>query len=217
MDKNIGKPYGYYTIIGIDSTRCADKHIKYIAQCSCGKITKTSLSNIKSIQSHYKCPHVWYIGDASFTRPLFKSKALIKVYYAMLQRCYNSKNKDFKNYGAKGIVVCDEWLNNPVSFEAWSYQNGYTDSKKLSIDRIYESKGYTPSNCRWITIEENARFKSTTNYITATVTLSGKQWASLIPSIGCNYINTLARTKGKEEAVKFIEKMLCDKHKGTSP
>lgn len=217
MDKNIGKTYGYYTILGIADTRCNDGHTKYIAQCSCGKITKTSLSNIKSIQAHHRCPHVWYIGNTSFIRPPFRSKVLVKVYYSMLQRCYNSEDKSFNSYGAKGITVCDEWLSNPKSFEAWSYKNGYADTKRLSIDRIHESKGYSPSNCRWVTVEENSRFKSTTNYITATVTLSGRQWASLIPSVGCNYINTLIRTKGKEEAIKFIESALCDKHKTASP
>ena len=82
----------------------------------------------------------------------------------MLQRCYNSEDKSFNSYGANGITVCDEWLSDPKFFETWSYKNGYTDTKKLSIDRIHESKGYSPSNCRWVTVEENSRFKSTTNY-----------------------------------------------------
>lgn len=71
--------------------------------------------------------------------------------------------------------MCQEWIDDPASFEEWAYKNGYKNN--LTIDRINEDRNYCPDNCRWITLEENSRFKSTTNYITATVTLSGKQWA----------------------------------------
>ena len=88
--------------------------------------------------------------------------------------------------------------------------NGYND--KLTIDRINEEKDYSPENCRWISRSENARFKSNTNYITGTVTLSGRQWEDLIHEHGTNYINTMLREQGKEKTIKYIEKRFIDKN-----
>lgn len=104
-----------------------------------------------------------------------------------------------------------EWIDDPASFEEWAYRNGYKNN--LTIDRIDEDCDYCPDNCRWITPEENSRFKSTTNYITATVTLSGRQWASLIPERGINHINNMIRTDGIDKTRQYIEQRLCDKHK----
>ena len=106
-------------------------------------------------------------------------------------------------------MVCQEWLDNPTLFEEWADNNGYKEN--LTIDRICENGNYEPDNCRWTVLQNNSRFKSNTNYITATVTLSGKQWASLIPDVGINYINRLMRNKGEKEVVDFIEYKLRDK------
>ena len=105
--------------------------------------------------------------------------------------------------------MCQEWLNNPRAFELWSFKNNY--NSKQTIDRIDSDKDYSPENCRWINRNDNARFKKGTNYIKARVTLSGKQWASLIPEHGANYINKMLKQKGMDETVKYIEERLSDK------
>jgi len=79
-------------------------------------------------------------------------RALAKKYSGMKQRCYNPNNSDYKDYGARGIIVCDEWLKNPEAFFAWSVSNGY--EKGLTIDRIKVNGNYSPDNCRWITNAE---------------------------------------------------------------
>lgn len=57
-----------------------------------------------------------------------KSKTKVYENWAnMKNRCYNKKNKDYYNYGGRGIVVCDEWLSNSDNFINWAYQNGYED------------------------------------------------------------------------------------------
>ncbi len=75
------------------------------------------------------------------------------IYQGMKRRCYDEKCKSYKFYGARGIRVCDEWLNNPIDFAEWAYNNGYADD--LEIDRIDSDGNYEPSNCRWVTSEVN--------------------------------------------------------------
>lgn len=69
-------------------------------------------------------------------------------------RCYNQNCKSYKRYGAKGIQMCDEWRD---SFIAFYRDMGPKPSPQHSIDRIDNSKGYEPSNCRWATQEEQVR------------------------------------------------------------
>lgn len=73
----------------------------------------------------------------------------------MKKRCGNPNAAAFKNYGGRGIGICDEWLNDFASFESWALDNGYEDN--LSIDRIDVNGGYEPGNCRWADAKTQAR------------------------------------------------------------
>jgi len=88
---------------------------------------------------------------------------LYAIWVTMRQRCYNANNKDFYNYGEKGIKVCDEWIKDFSEFYRWAMENGYAES--LSIDRIDPYGNYEPSNCRWATIQEQANNKKNTIYV----------------------------------------------------
>jgi hypothetical protein len=79
------------------------------------------------------------------------------IWKSMKDRCYNSKNKFYKNYGDRGIIVCDEWKESMPVFVKWALENGWV--KGLSIDRINTNKNYIPENCQWITVSENSRKK----------------------------------------------------------
>ena len=79
------------------------------------------------------------------------------VWIGMICRCRYPSNFGYKWYGGRGIRVCDEWLSSPESFFKWALENGYNDS--LTLDRIDPLGNYEPSNCRWVTMAEQAKNK----------------------------------------------------------
>lgn len=79
---------------------------------------------------------------------------LYHTFYGIKSRCYNTNNIEYKNYGAKGIKICDEWLNDKTKFFQWAETNGYND--ELQIDRINNDGDYSPENCRWVTQQQNS-------------------------------------------------------------
>lgn len=80
-----------------------------------------------------------------------------RIWQGMKSRCYYPKNKCFHCYGGRGIRVCDEWSNSFNSFAEWALNNGYRDD--LTIDRINVDGSYMPSNCRWVTMEDQQKNK----------------------------------------------------------
>ena len=82
-------------------------------------------------------------------------RRLMVIYSNMKTRCYHKEALVYKNYGARGITICDEWLNDSNLFCEWSLKNGYSDD--LTIDRTDNDKGYSPDNCRWVTLKDNSR------------------------------------------------------------
>ena len=81
----------------------------------------------------------------------------------MRERCNTPSCKGYKNYGGRGISVCEEW-GNFVVFKEWAISNGYND--KLSLDRINVNGNYEPNNCRWATSKEQANNKRNNHLIT---------------------------------------------------
>lgn len=101
---------------------------------------------------------------------------IYKIFDSMKYRCYTLTSPNYKHYGARGICICDEWLNDLREFNKWAIENGYKDG--LTIDRIDNDGNYEPSNCRWVTILENNRNRSTSRMITYNgVTLCLSEWA----------------------------------------
>lgn len=95
-----------------------------------------------------------------------KKKHLAIVLCGMRKRCYSPTSNCYKNYGGRGITVCDEWMgkDGQKNFYEWAIANGYR--KGLTIDRINNDGNYTPENCRWATIKTQAYNRSTNSYIT---------------------------------------------------
>ena len=100
----------------------------------------------------------------------------------MRQRCNNYNCQTYKKYGAKGIKICPEW-DCFEAFREWAYANGYREG--LSLDRIDNTKGYYPENCRWVTWREQCNNRrSNISYEYNGKTQNLKQWCE---ELGLNY------------------------------
>lgn len=148
------------------------RHALWRCVCECGneKIVRgTHLKNEKIRSCGCLLKNKKYKHGMSRTR-------IYKVWEHIKFRCYNKKSCNYKNYGGRGIEICDEWKNDFYSFHNWAIKNGYRDD--LTIDRINNNGNYEPSNCRWITPKEqanNRRSNTYINYNKETHTLT--QWA----------------------------------------
>ena len=87
---------------------------------------------------------------------------IYNIWRSMKQRCTNENCINYKNYGGKGISVCNEW-NDFKNFYDWAMESGYADN--LTIDRIDVKGNYTPHNCRWVSYKQQANNKTNNRYI----------------------------------------------------
>lgn len=104
-----------------------------------------------------------------------KKTRLFRIWAGIRTRCLNPNDKTYKNYGGRGIKICNEW-NDFATFHNWAIANGYDDN--LSIERKDNDGNYEPSNCKWANDTEQANNKRTNRMIAhngMTKTLS--QWA----------------------------------------
>ena len=134
----------------------------------------------------------------------------------MKQRCYNKNTVGYRNYGGRGITVCNEWKDSFLSFKKWAINNGYDES--LSIDRIDNNGNYEPKNCRWVTRKQQARNRNICRFITyGNETKCLSEWAEeagIAPSLlsdrlrgGWSMEDALNMPKGSRYLQKQIKKI----------
>ena len=130
---------------------------RWLCQCDCGGSTITTRYNLITGQTK-SCG---CILRSPKTTEL--DRRLSGVHSNMKARCSNPNNPHYKYYGGRGITVCEEWQH-VDKFREWAYNNGYKPG--LTIDRIDVNGNYEPSNCRWITMQEQQFNKTDSHLIT---------------------------------------------------
>jgi hypothetical protein len=179
-----GKTLNRLTVLGLYEQK--DKKSYWFCKCECGslcviqghKFTSETTKSCGCLQREWtaKMALLEPTREACIKRLTKHGKRHSRVYTIygqMRSRCYNSKSISYQGYGARGITVCDRWLE--------SFENFYADMgdppEGFSIDRIDNDKGYSPDNCRWADAKTQANNRRSSRILTYNGTsLTVAQW-----------------------------------------
>lgn len=153
--KKIGEKYGRWTVIE-DSFYIkgnSNNTVQMVkCRCDCGTVKIKQANTLGNGSRSCGCLALEIFRKVSWKHGDYRS-SLYGIWAGMKQRCFNKNNYSYRKYGARNVSICDDWLCY-VGFRDWALANGY--QKGLSIDRIDSRKSYEPSNCRWVTKEQNS-------------------------------------------------------------
>ena len=196
-----GKTFNRLTVI--KRAEIEKKEVYYLCKCTCGneKIIRGKDLKYNKIKS-CGCLNKEKTIERN-TKHSLRHTRIYRIWLLMKNRCLNSKYHLFKNYGGRGITICNEWKNDFMSFYNWAMTNGYQDD--LTIDRIDVNGNYEPSNCRWATRLQQQRNTTRLRKITyKNETHCISEWAEIL---GLEY-NTLyhrfRRNNYSEDVLKRV-------------
>lgn len=175
-----GQKFGRLTALyRLYNTKCKTK---WLCVCDCGNLKEVYITEL--IRGHTKsCGCLKRDTTISRNKRLRTTHGkthtrLFNIWDAMKKRCYNKNVNNYKDYGGRGIKICDEWLHDFQAFYDWSISNGYDDN--LTIDRIDVNGNYEPNNCRWLTHKQQQRNKrNNKNYTINGVTHCLSEWCNI--------------------------------------
>ena len=145
------------SLIGKDKAN----HAIWKCKCDCGNETNIQSSHL--ITGHTKscgCLHKEALTKHGFC--VKNGNKLYSAWQAMVARCYNEKTESYHNYGGRGIIVCDRWIDSPANF---INDMGVPFNKSLTLERIDVDGNYEPSNCKWASMKQQQRNKRNNNVI----------------------------------------------------
>lgn len=165
MAKNLtGKQFGRLTVVSQSSGRSKEGRLLWLCQCSCGN---TKITDTKSLTTGKTKSCGCYSRDIHkqiFTKHGETHSKLYFVWNDMKSRCNDVNSRPYKDYGGRGIAVCNEWMSSYECFRDWALSSGYKNG--LTLDRIDVNNGYYPENCRWVTMKTQSNNKRNNRNIT---------------------------------------------------
>ena len=175
----------------------------WMCQCDCGNskiISTKNLLHSRGLTGTLSCGCLVKENHIK-THDKSNSKQYL-IWQKMKSRCYNKRHKHYKYYGGRGILICDEWLNDFERFYNWSVESGYKDG--LTIDRIDNDLGYSPDNCRWATRKEQSNNTRANHLLTHNgKTLNTKQWSE---ETGIKYTTIQSRIRSGFRVDEILSK-----------
>lgn len=152
-----GKRFGKWTVIyraENNKKGAAMWHCK----CDCGYERDVLGTNLRLGRTNgcmrCMCGHTKQSGFSNTKQPGVSNTKIYKVWRNMKQRCFYEKDKSYKDYGSRGITVCDEWKNDFQAFYDYVSNLPHFGEKGYSLDRINNNGNYEPNNVRWATAYE---------------------------------------------------------------
>lgn len=171
-----GQRFGKLVVLNYDHSK---NGAYYLCKCDCGKnkiIKGTSLT--RGLTSSCGCKSRKMSLERS-TKHGMSNTRLYRIRMGMIDRCYKENATSYPKYGAKGVSVCQEWLDDFMNFYNWAMENGYRDD--LTLDRIDPSGNYEPNNCRWATYKEQANNTKSTVFLTYKgETKPASEWSKIV-------------------------------------
>lgn len=150
-----GRRFGMLEVIG----RCEngkDGATRYLCRCDCQQLKKVMAKHLLGgTIDNCGCQRVGRMRETKLRNGTMhggRRTRLYRIWSSMKTRCNNPNTKRYRDYGGRGIKICEEWEESFAAFRKWALENGYEDD--LTIDRRDNDRGYYPENCRWITIKE---------------------------------------------------------------
>ena len=175
-----GQRFGHLTAIEMVGVDSKSRLAMWRCKCDCGneKVIKGKhlrCGEIKSCGCIRKTETAAKLRETSTTHGMTNTR-LYGIWCGIKSRCYNSHRKKHKEYGGRGITICDEWRDSFEAFRDWALANGYQDN--LTIDRINNNGPYCPENCRWVSMKEQQNNRRNNRMLTiGDETKTMQQWA----------------------------------------